>query len=57
MQPDNKQPSRAGGFIIAVSTLAGAVLGGALGQLSIGILCGIGFGAGFALLLWLKDRP
>ena len=56
MSANNKQSNRAGGFIIAISTLAGTVLGGVLGQLSIGILCGMGLGAGLALMLWLKDR-
>jgi hypothetical protein len=56
MSSKNSQSSRGGGFIIAISTLAGTVAGAALGQLSIGIICGVGFGAGLALLLWLRDR-
>jgi uncharacterized membrane protein len=41
MDHDNRAILRAGGFPIAVSTLAGAIIGVALGQSSIGILAGV----------------
>ena len=47
---------RAGGFLIAASTLIGTSIGVAFGQPSIGVLAGTGFGSGLALLIWLKDR-
>jgi hypothetical protein len=56
MDSNNSQPSRAGGFIIAASTLVGACVGVALGQPSIGVIGGTGLGSGLALLLWLRDR-
>lgn len=56
MDHDNRAILRAGGFPIAVSTLAGAIIGVALDQSSIGILAGVAFGCGVALLLWLRDR-
>lgn len=56
MSFNNGQSSRGGGFIIAASILAGTVIGAFAGQLSVGIICGAGFGAGLALLLWLRDR-
>lgn len=57
--PMNTQPPparQAGGFLIAASTLIGTGIGVALGQPSIGVLAGTGFGSGLALLVWLKDR-
>lgn len=56
MNNDDRQSSRAGGFLIALSTLAGTAIGVAVGQPSLGILAGTGIGAGLALLLWLRDR-
>jgi hypothetical protein len=48
--------TRAGGFIIAVSVLAGAFIGVGQGQVSAGVLIGLLTGAGLATLLWLIDR-
>jgi hypothetical protein len=56
MNKDARPSGRAGGFPIALSTLVGTVAGVALGQPSIGVLGGAGFGIGLALLLWLRDR-
>lgn len=55
--PDStRPPSRAGGVFMALGTLAGTVIGGFLGQPSIGFLAGLG--GGFALhgALWYMDR-
>ena len=56
MDHDNRTKLRAGGFPIAILTLAGTIIGVALGQSTIGILAGVAFGCGVALLLWLRDR-
>jgi hypothetical protein len=52
-------PSRtpmAGGFLLAVSLLAGTVLGASRGQASIGFVAGLGMGLALLLLVWLIDR-
>ena len=46
----------AGGFLLALSLLAGALIGLFLGQPSIGFLAGAGVGIALLLLLWLWDR-
>ncbi|MCH4151771.1 MAG: hypothetical protein LKF30_07480 [Sphingobium sp.] len=53
--PSNKSPS-AGGVFMAVLTLVGAVLGGLMGQPSIGLLVGLGLGTAIAVLIWWKER-
>ena len=52
----NAPAPRAAGFFIAVAVVAGGVVGGRLGQTSIGVLAGLAAGATLALLLWLIDR-
>ena len=47
---------RAGGFIIAVAIIVGALGGTILGQPSAGVLIGFAAGAAAAILIWLKDR-
>ncbi|MBV9930856.1 MAG: hypothetical protein JO013_07915 [Alphaproteobacteria bacterium] len=47
---------QAGGFILALSILAGTVAGVALHQPSIGFLVGLGAGVLLALLVWVVDR-
>jgi hypothetical protein len=56
MNSASPPPHRAGGFLIAASILVGTAIGIVLGQPSIGILGGAGFGTVLALLLWLRDR-
>ena len=51
----NKNPTGAGA-IIALTILGGAVVGGLLGQPSIGLLAGAALGIAIALLLWLRER-
>jgi hypothetical protein len=46
----------AGGFLLALSLLAGALIGVFLGQPSIGFLAGAGVGLALLLLIWLRDR-
>ena len=47
---------QAGGFILALSILAGAIGGAVLHQPSIGFLIGLGVGVALAVLVWLVDR-
>lgn len=46
----------AGGFLLCLSLLAGALIGVFLGQPSIGFLIGVGIGLTLVLLIWLVDR-
>jgi len=46
----------AGGFLICIAVLSGALTGVLLGQPSIGFLVGIGVGLIIATLIWLLDR-
>ena len=54
MAANNKTPL-AGGFLLCISLLAGALIGAFKGQSSIGILVGAGIGFGLAILIWLAD--
>ena len=54
-EPERQAP-KAGGALIAIFTLVGAGIGIALGQPSMGVVGGVGFGTGLAILIWLKDR-
>ena len=56
MEPNSGKASRAGGFIIAVAIMAGALLGARYGQPSAGIVIGTGIGVAIALGLYLYDR-
>lgn len=47
---------RAGGAILAVTVIAGAVIGVALQQPTIGTLAGLGLGVAIAIVIWLRDR-
>lgn len=51
-----QKTSRGGGALLALSILAGAIVGIALGQPSIGVLAGIGLGTAIAIMIWLRDR-
>ncbi|WP_197707412.1 MULTISPECIES: hypothetical protein [Sphingobium] len=51
----NKNPTGAGA-IIALTILGGTIVGGVLGQPSIGLLSGTALGIVIALLLWLRER-
>ena len=49
-------PPRASGFLIAVSTLAGAGIGIAYRQPSLGLIGGLLFGSAVGLILYWRDR-
>jgi len=46
----------AGGFLLAISIMAGVFGGGMLGQPSIGFMVGVGVGVLLLVLVWLMDR-
>ena len=46
----------AGGFLLCIALLTGAVTGSILGQPSIGFLVGAGVGLAIVILIWLVDR-
>lgn len=56
MDKSGRKGTRAGGFILAVCIMAGAVIGGLMGQPSAGLLAGGSLGALVALAMWLRDR-
>ena len=53
---DQSKSSLAGGFLLCVALLAGALIGVFTGQPSIGFLIGAGIGLALLLLTWLWDR-
>ncbi len=60
MQDPIKKPERrtpvAGGFFIAVASIAGVFIGGFQGQPVIGLLAGFVVGLVIAVLIWMLDR-
>ena len=54
--PAPRRPAMAGGFLLALSIMAGAVIGGLMGQPSIGLLAGTGVGLILLALIWWIDR-
>jgi hypothetical protein len=50
------KPARSGGVLLALSILAGAVIGIFAHQPSIGFLAGTGIGLLLLVLVWLLDR-
>ena len=54
--PTRRSRGMAGGSLLALSMVIGAVAGTIYGQPSLGFLAGVGVGALFLLLVWLLDR-
>lgn len=50
------RPSAAGGVLIAIGAIGGAVIGVARQQPTLGLVVGIAIGAALAVLIWLRDR-
>ena len=51
-----RKGSRAGGVLLGLGFMIGAVVGVVLGQPSAGLLIGGVIGASLALLMWWRDR-
>ena len=51
----DQSPTAAGG-ILALTIIAGAIVGGLLHQASAGLLAGLAAGVAIALALWLRER-
>lgn len=47
---------RAGGFLLAMCILVGAVIGTVWRQPSVGVIAGTAIGILIAVVLWLRDR-
>jgi uncharacterized membrane protein (UPF0136 family) len=47
---------QAGGFLLALSIIAGTLIGGLMGQPSLGLLVGTAIGIAIAVAIWLVDR-
>nr|WP_047167991.1 hypothetical protein [Sphingomonas sp. Y57] len=56
MKQDSGRASRAGGAIIALTVMAGAIIGNHYGEPSMGTLIGTGVGVACAIVLYLIDR-
>jgi fucose permease len=56
MDRSGRKGTRAGGFILFVGIMGGAVIGGLFGQPSAGLIAGGGLGVLIALAIWLRDR-
>lgn len=53
---DGTKNRSGGGVFIAIGVLAGAIVGGFMGQPSAGLLVGLGLGALVALAIWWRGR-
>jgi len=47
---------RAGGFVIAVGAIGGALVGTFTSQPSLGLVLGVAAGTAIAIAIWLADR-
>jgi len=56
MSRNGGRQAQAGGAILAIAIIAGAVAGTMVGQPSIGFLVGTAAGILLAILVWLNDR-
>jgi len=50
--PSNSRPPMGGGAPLALLVLAGVIIGGLMGQPSIGLLVGLALGSIVAVLIW-----
>lgn len=53
---NSPSPPRAAGALLALSIIAGAVVGAYYGEPSAGVLIGFAIGVSFAVATWLIDR-
>lgn len=54
--PDPRRSNAAGGSLLALAIVAGAAIGVAMGQPTVGALAGLGVGVFLVLLIWLTGR-
>lgn len=54
--PNRAKKSSAGGVFIALLSIGGTILGGLMGQPTIGLLAGIALGVALALALWWNEE-
>lgn len=54
--PSSSRTPLAGGFLLAVSVLVGAIYGAGQGQASLGLVVGAGVGVVLLIAVWLFDR-
>lgn len=56
MEQQPRQSSRAGGAILALTIVAGALIGNHFGQASLGVVIGVGLGIAITVGFYLVDR-
>jgi len=56
MATSSSRTPMAGGFLLSLSILIGAVVGAVKGEASYGFVIGAGVGITLAVLVWLIDR-
>ncbi len=56
MATSSSRTPMAGGFLLSISILIGAVVGAVKGEASFGFVIGAGVGITLAVLVWLIDR-
>ncbi|WP_298667768.1 hypothetical protein [uncultured Sphingomonas sp.] len=56
MPDKSSRPTAAGGFLIAIGVLGGAIIGFVLGQPTIGLLIGLTLAIAASVAMWLRDR-
>lgn len=55
-ESENRSNKSAGGVFLAVGCIAGVIVGGLMGQPSIGFLGGLAAGGLVAIAIWFFDR-
>jgi hypothetical protein len=55
-KPDPRPSSAAGGSLLALAIVAGAAIGVAMGQPTLGALAGLGIGVLLVVLIWVAGR-
>ena len=55
-QIEPERAKKAGGFLLAVSIIAGTIAGGMVREPSIGLLIGTAVGILLLIVVWLADR-
>jgi hypothetical protein len=56
MATSSSRTPMAGGFLLSMSIVIGAIVGAVKGQASLGFVVGAGIGIALAVLVWLVDR-